>query len=337
MASIKSHLIAFIVRHWHRTAFTSPEGLHRWIGWARQRENYRPPAYLSARLDIDEREVAGFPVYEVRPKRVESRLRLLYLHGGAYIFQISPYHWNLIAELAERLGAAITVPVYPLAPEYDFHAMFGMTMQIYRDMLEETRAADIVFIGDSAGGNMSVVMTMLAAQEGLPSPAAHVLISPGLDMSLANPEIFEFAKNDPWLAIPGGLEAVRLYAPGIERTDWRVSPVYGDLSVLPKTLLLTGTRDVLHPDCLVFASKARQAGVEVELLVERGMIHAWPLLGIPESRPAKNKIIAFLQEIEGVRRAPVKGIAKPVETTGLLAAAFRNGSRFLFPQANRPG
>ena len=42
-----------------------------------------------------------------------------------------------------------------------------------------------------------------------------MLISPGLDMSLANPEVFEAERNDPWLGIPGGLEAVRLYSAGM--------------------------------------------------------------------------------------------------------------------------
>lgn len=65
---------------------------------------------VAGRLDIAKREAFGFPVYEVRPRRIESRLRLLYLHGGAYVFQIGRYHWSLIGELAERLGAAVTVP-----------------------------------------------------------------------------------------------------------------------------------------------------------------------------------------------------------------------------------
>ena len=149
-------------------------------------------------------------------------------------------------------------------------------------------------VGNSAGGNMAVVLTMMAAQSGLPSPGRHVLISPGLDMSLSNPEVFEAAKVDPWLAIPGGLEAIRLYAAGFDRSDWRISPLYGDLSVLPKTLLLTGTRDILHPDCLVFAERARAAGVEVELFVEPGMIHVWPLIAIPEARRARDRMVAFL-------------------------------------------
>jgi acetyl esterase/lipase len=311
MPSVRSHIVALIVRNWHRNAFTSAEGLHRWIRWARLRQDHRPPQALRRRLDIRSREIAGFPAYEVRPKRIETDLRLLYLHGGAYVFEITSHHWKRIAEMAERTGAAVTVPIYPIAPEHDFNAMFGMVMEVYRDLLSEASPSDIVFIGDSAGGNMAVVLTMLAAHDGLPSPGRHVLISPGLDMSLSNPQVFEAAKDDPWLAIPGGLEAIRLYAPGLDRSDWRISPLYGDLSVLPKTLLLTGTRDILHPDCLVFAERARAAGVDVELVVEPGMIHVWPLIDIPEARPARDRIVAFLREGQAAapRQLPLAGMA----------------------------
>jgi acetyl esterase/lipase len=146
-------------------------------------------------------------------------------------------------------------------------------------------------------------------------------------MSLANPEVFEFAKFDPWLAIPGGLEAIRLYAPGMERTDWRISPVYGELSVLPKTLLLTGTRDILHPDCLVFVKRAREAGVEVELVAEPGMIHVWPLIDMPEALHARDRIVRFLREVDGESNGAVRRPA--VERAGSIIAAFRNGSRVL--------
>ena len=102
--------------------------------------------------------------------------------------------------------------------------------------------------------------------------------------------------------------------------DWRISPLYGDLSVLPKTLLLTGTRDILHPDCLVFAERAREAGVEVELFVEPGMLHVWPLMAIPEARRARDRMVAFLNEVESA-----KPVASPTasgrETPELQPAA----------------
>lgn len=293
MPSLKSHLVALVLKHTRKNAFASAEGLHRWIARARKMQDHRPPAKIAARLSITERLVHGFPVYEVTPAKSGS-LRILYLHGGAYVFEITKFHWALIAEMAERLGARITVPIYPLAPEHDFHAMFGMVREVYRDLLAETPADDIVFMGDSAGGNMAVVLTMMARQEGLAAPSRLVLISPGLDMSLANPKIFEVERIDPWLGIPGGTEAVRLYAAGIEHTDWRISPLYGDLSVLPDTLLFTGTRDILNPDSTLFAERARAAGVNVELVSERGMFHVWPLIDMPEARKARDRIVAYL-------------------------------------------
>jgi len=295
MPSFKSHLVSFILRHSRKKAFASPENLQRWIAYARKTEDHHPPASLHQRLNIQTRTVDGFPVYEIAP-RAGERKRILYLHGGAYVFEITPYHWHLIAEMADRLGYGITVPIYPIAPEHDFHAMFGMVGDVYRQMLDEMEAKDIVFMGDSAGGNMAVVLTMMAAEEGLSLPSRHVLISPGLDMSLSNPALFEAERNDPWLGIPGGLEAIRMYSAGIDRSDWHISPIYGDLSVLPKTLLLTGSRDLLTPDNLIFAQKAREAGVEVDVVHEEGMFHAWPLIDMPESRRARQHIVTFLGE-----------------------------------------
>ncbi|WP_054308038.1 alpha/beta hydrolase [Mesorhizobium sp. 1M-11] len=293
MASIRSRLVSFVLKHTRKKAFSTPENMHRWIQHARRKQSHLPPPAIAQRFDITTRSVAGFPVYDIAPKSGSGR-RILYLHGGAYVFEITTYHWALIAEMAERLGFGVTVPIYPIAPEHDFHDMFGMVGAVYREMLEETAAEDIIFMGDSAGGNMAVVLTMMMAEEGLPTPGSHVLISPGLDMSLANPEVFEAEQHDPWLGIPGGLEAVRLYGAGMDRSDWHISPIYGDLTVLPPTLLLTGSHDLLTPDNLIFADKARAAGVEIELVHEEGMFHVWPLINMPEARRARDRMVAFL-------------------------------------------
>ncbi|MER9938940.1 alpha/beta hydrolase [Mesorhizobium sp. M0088] len=312
MPSLKSHVVSFVLRHSRKQAFASPENLQRWIAAARKTENHQPPASLHQRLDIQTHTVDGFPVYEIAPRDGEQK-RILYLHGGAYVFEITPYHWHLIAEMADRLGYGITVPIYPIAPEHDFHAMFGMVGDVYRQMLDETEAEDIVFMGDSAGGNMAVVLTMMAAEEGLPLPSRHVLISPGLDVSLTNPAVFEAERNDPWLGIAGGREAIRLYSAGIDSSDWHISPVYGDLSVLPRTLLLTGSRDLLTPDNLIFAEKARAAGVEIDLVYEEGMFHVWPLIDMPEARRARERIVAFLGESRIVQDTRVRHEQRPAE------------------------
>ena len=67
--------------------------------------------------------------------------------------------------------------------------------------------------------------------------------------------------------------------------------------MLPKTLILTGSRELLTPDNLLFAEKARAAGVDVEVINEDGMFHVWPLIDMPEARRARARIAGFLSDV----------------------------------------
>lgn len=291
MPSLKSHLVAFVLKNTRKKAFRSPEGLHAWIAKSRRTQDHRPPVKVSQRLDVAQREVAGHIVYEAKPKGAEPARRILYLHGGAFCFELTPFHWMLIAEMAERLGAHVSVPVYPLAPEHDFHAIYGMAGAVWRDVLD---GGAVTVMGDSAGGTMALVLSMMAAAEGWPRADSLVLISPAVDMTLSNPETEKIALIDPWLDIPGGREAFRLLAGDLDFADWRISPLYGDLSALPPTLVFSGTRDLLYPDTVVFARKAHAAGVDVELVTGERMIHVWPLIDMPEARRARDRMVEWL-------------------------------------------
>lgn len=298
MPSLKSRLVGLYLKLTRKKAFSSAEQLHRWIAADRKVQDHRPPPGLARALGVTTSLIDGCPVYDVPASR-KGAGHVVYFHGGAYCFEITRYHWNLIADVARRTGARVTVPIYPLAPEHDFHAMFRMAMATYQAVLGESRASDVVFMGDSAGGNMAVVLTMMAAQKRLPLPGRHVLISPGLDMT-AEEAMTEAALDDPWLDVPGGMEAIRLYCAGIDPADWRISPRHGDLTVLPKTLVFSSTRDLLHAGTLGFVEEARASGVEIELCVEEGMYHVWPLIETVEAARARDRMVAFLTGGTGV-------------------------------------
>ncbi len=293
MPSLKYHLVTFVLRHTRKKVFASPQGLHARIARMRRQEDHRPPAKAAARLDVAERTVGGFPVYEVKSKGGETTRRILYIHGGAFCFEMTPHHWNLVAELAERAAARVTVPIYPLAPEHRLPAVETMMTAVYRDVLG-AGGDDVAVIGDSAGGTMALALTMTAARQGWPLASRLVLISPGIDMTLSNPKVRDYARVDPWLDIPGGTEAMRLYGGDIPLDDWRISPLYGDLSVLPPVLAFSGTRDLLYPDTVLFAEKARALGRRVDLVTGERMFHVWPLIDMPEARPARDRMVAFL-------------------------------------------
>jgi acetyl esterase/lipase len=308
MPSLKSRCVGLYLKLTRKKAFSSAEELHRWIAADQRTRDPRPPKALIRSLGIEERAIDGFPVYDI-PATRRGAGHVVYFHGGAYCFEITRYHWALIADVARRTGARVTVPIYPLAPEHDFHAIFRMAMETYRAVLGESRASEVVFMGDSAGGNMAVVLTMMAAQKRLPLPGRQVLISPGLDMT-ASEAMMAAAADDPWLDVPGGMEAIRLYCAGLDVADWRISPRHGDLAVLPKTLVFSSTRDLLHSGTLGFVEGARAAGVDVELFVEEGMYHVWPLIETVEARRARDRIVAFLGQ--GIPAEPPRRRGKAV-------------------------
>ena len=158
-------------------------------------------------------------------------------------------------------------------------------------------------------------------------PSRQVLISPGLDMSLTNPQLRELERIDPWLSIDGGLEALRLCAPDIERTHWQISPIYGDLAALPPTMILTGTHDLLSADNICFAEKAEAGGVDVELVVAEGMMHVWPLIDMPEAYVARDRIAAFLHRTrQHVATQPAASAGPLLPVRGMAAAYSRPDS-----------
>jgi len=293
MPSLKAHLVAFVLRNTRKKAFRSPEGLQALIDRTRKIQDHRPPAKISARLDIETREVAGWPVYEARPRGTDPSRRILYLHGGAFCFELTPFHWSLIADMAERLDAHVSVPIYPLAPEYNFHDAYAFAGAIWRDVV--TRDGEVIVMGDSAGGTMALVLSMMAAQEGWARASRLVLLSPAVDATLTNPKTHEIAAIDPWLDIPGGRYAFEQFAADLEFSDWRISPIYGNLAVLPPVLLFTGTRDMLYPDTLSFAEKAKTAGVDVTTEIGDRMFHVWPLIEMREARQARDRIVEWVK------------------------------------------
>ena len=110
------------------------------------------------------------------------------------------------------------------------------------------------------------------------------------------------ADLDPYREAGGGLYDLAFarrhldsYAGSLGPNDRRVSPIHGPLIGLGRTLVLTGTRDVVNPDARRLAAALHASGARVELLERHGLLHNFPLLPIPEAAPARDAIVAFLK------------------------------------------
>lgn len=304
MPSIRCRLWRLALRVVRRKQrFASAQALHEEIRRRRLAGRAHPSARLCARHDISVARVEGMEVYTVSPRGapITGRARhVLYLHGGGYVFDIVRQHWDFIGKLVDALGCTVTVPIYPLAPEYSYREVFGCLQPLYAQLRHQDPGMDLTVMGDSAGGGMALALTQLLRDSGQPQPQRLVLLSPFLDATGENPGIDALEPLDLMLSRPGGIECGRVYAGGDPVTLAQVSPMRGDLRGLPPVSLFIGTHDILLPDCRLFRMQAQERGLPLQYYEYEGMFHVWMLLPMPEADAAFAQIVrAVLADDEG--------------------------------------
>ena len=125
-------------------------------------------------------------------------------------------------------------------------------------------------------------------------PDKMILLSPWLDVSMSNPEIEDYESADPMLSAYGLIEMGKCWAGDLELTDYRISPIYGDISALRNVYLFVGTREIFYPDVTLFYSMLQEQGVSAELYIGEGMNHDYPLYPIPEADDAIEQMCSII-------------------------------------------
>jgi acetyl esterase/lipase len=298
MPSLAHRAVVLVLRLQRRKrVYQHPELLRARIA-REEGSSFDPPRNLVKRVEIARRDVGDgtlrMPVFTLTPRaRPRTKLRVVYLHGGAYVGEIDPAHWGFCARLAARIGCTVTVPIYPLAPRHGYKDVFSRIEPLYEALGREVGEGNLVLMGDSAGGGMALALAQRARERGFARARDVVLLSPWLDVTLDNPAIAAYEAADPWLARAGLVAAGAMYAQGDDPRTPRVSPAYGAAAGIGRVSIFMGTRDILAPDAAAFF--ARLAGDARGRYVEgAGMVHVWPLLPIPEAKVAMDAVVAIL-------------------------------------------
>ncbi len=264
------------------------------INKARRFDSPIPPRKIKNRIIIDNQEFLGRNVFYTKPKNQKNNKILLYFHGGAFISGITTPHWNFIEKLSLSLGYQVILPEYPLAPESNFHDTTNFIFELYKYLLNEHRSSQIYILGDSAGGNLTVSLSLMLTKNKLPQPKKLVLLSPWLDLSLNNPVIKEIEKNDIMLSIKKLKTASKLYSNNSDINNPLISPIYGDLANLPETHYFISNHDILFADSQKMKEIASKSRIDIKFYEFDKMMHVWMLFPIPEAKEVLiqiNKII----------------------------------------------
>ena len=118
---------------------------------------------------------------------------------------------------------------------------------------------------------------------GLAQPDKLILFSPWMDISMSNPDAANYEALDPMLSAYGLIEMGKCWAGDLDLHDYRVSPMFGDISMLRNVYLFVGTREIFYPDVTAFYAMLQEQQITSELMIGEGMNHVYPLYPIPEA------------------------------------------------------
>lgn len=240
------------------------------------------------------------PAIWCKPALASPSRAILYLHGGAFIACSPASHRKLAAHLAKKTGAYALLVDYRRAPEHQFPCQIEDVVSAYKWLLNNRGISNrsICLAGDSAGGNLTVSVSLALRNQGIPMPAAIAAFSAWLDMRVAGESYKRNAGKDI-LADPDTLPGViAAYLGGAPLDDPLVDVLRADLKGLPPMYLTAGTAEVLESDAVTLARRAREAGIDVQLELPSDLQHIWICLAgnAAEADTTLSQAAAFLRK-----------------------------------------
>jgi acetyl esterase/lipase len=302
MLSVRARMLNGVLRmlRLHRVdeqfaaAAHDPAAMDALIAKGRKGTQLTPPKQLAKHRHHVTEQVGATPLHILGHAGTPGDRVLLYLHGGGYTTGPVWPQWATGIALTDELGCDFALPVYPKAPEHTAPEILASANAVYDRMVERYGAENIVVAGDSAGGGMTLSLLTDVRDSGRPQPRAGLLISPWLDLTMADPAAAALAERDLMLTILGARRAGEWYAGEMDPADPRISPLNADPVGLAPLHLWVGTHEIFLPDCRTFAGRARANGHRVTIHEMRMGQHVAALFPTPEGACARAQMIALV-------------------------------------------
>tara|TARA_B100000029_G_scaffold515213_1_gene621161 strand:+ start:1665 stop:2549 length:885 start_codon:yes stop_codon:yes gene_type:complete len=209
------------------------------------------------------------------PNSKTDRL-FFFIHGGGYTMGSAESSFSLASWIANETESKVFSINYRLAPENPFPAAIEDTVDIYNWILSKGFLPKKLCVGGiSAGGGLALALLLFLKENSISYPACSVLLSPWTDLSQSG-DTYE-SKNiiDPVIKKEFLQSWAEDYLQGQEFSNPLASPIFGDLSQLPPTLIQVGKSEVMLSDSQRLFVKSKKLGSPVEIEEWPEMFHGW--------------------------------------------------------------
>ncbi len=221
---------------------------------------------------------ANFRCGVITPEELtDEDAAIIYIHGGGYVAGGIEYAKGYASHLSEETGIKTYFPAYRLAPENKCPDALKDCVKTYKYLIE-TLSYDpkkIILCGESAGGGLVYSLCAALKKLSLPLPSGLVAISPWTDLTMSGQSYGFNAENDPSMT----LERLRFFAENYtdNPSDPIASPIFGDLTDLPPSLIVSGGDEIMLSDATALHDKLSSQNSPSRHHVEPHLWHAYPL------------------------------------------------------------
>ncbi|MBS6366866.1 MAG: alpha/beta hydrolase [Clostridiales bacterium] len=238
----------------------------------------------------------GIPAAWVRPKRGHTPHQvILYCHGGGYTSGNLGYSRILATKLANTVGCDVLAFEYRLAPEHPYPAPLEDALAVWDDLMYlGIGARDVILVGDSAGGNLALTLTMALRDTGRRLPGRLVLLSPWTDLTASGASYETCRELDPVLTQDYIYAVRQAYAPDRNWRDPMLSPLFGDFRQFPPTLIQVGEYEILYSDSERLRDEMVRQGIPCCLQCWPELWHVFQMVPMKKATEAMEQIGAFL-------------------------------------------
>ena len=218
---------------------------------------------------------------------------MLYLHGGGYTCGGIDYATGVGAILAAKCGMKVFCAAYRLAPETSFPGALEDALEAYRYLLGKGYApGHIALCGESAGGGLCYSLCLRLRQEGLPMPGGILALSPWTDLTASGSSYQDNREIDPTMTAQTLDFFARQYT--TDRENPLVSPLFGDLTGLPPSMIFVGSDEIMRSDATQMHEKLLSYGCKSQIRIAPERWHGYLCYCLEEDQADFSRINQFL-------------------------------------------
>jgi len=253
-------------------------------------------------VSIKEERIDGINVYTVTPISLANKNTkhlFVYLHGGAYIFGGGMSALSEAILIASRAKIPVISIDYRMPPDHPYPTAIEDVVRVYQSLIKTHAPKSIVLGGSSSGAGLALATVHKLKALHLALPGALFIGTPWSDLTKNGDSLYTNEGIDRKIVTYDGFitAAAKLYSNGTDLKNPGLSPVYGDFSGFPPTMLVTGTRDLFLSLTVRVHRKMREAGVVADLNVYEGLSHVeyFVVPDAPESIEVYSELKKFLK------------------------------------------